>query len=128
MAQSAISVIERFLAEIVNGGRAESAPELIAAEPLRPRVAAFNTAFPDLRASVVRVVADDHLVAVHLVASGTHNGVFQGAPPTGRAWSSSCTAIYEVSDGRIVDFWVNWDMLDILEQLGVVQRAAGTSA
>lgn len=128
MTPSPIRVVERFLEEVVNGGRPESAPELIATEPLRQRVAAFGAAFSDLRVRSVRSVADDRFVAVHLVGSGTHTGAFQGAAPTGRRWSSSCTAIYEVSEGRIVDFWITWDTLDILEQLGVVRRAAGASA
>jgi predicted ester cyclase len=128
MALSPISVVERFLAEVMNGGRPESAPDLNASEPLRQRVIAFRAAFPDLQVRIVRIVADERFVAVHLLGTGTHTGAFQGGLPTGRSWSSSCTAIYEVSDGRIVDFWVNWDMLDILEQLSVVRRAAGASA
>lgn len=128
MTSSPTSVVERFLDEVLNGSRPESGPDLIATEPLRQRLAAFATAFPDLRVRAVRIVADDRLVAVHLVGTATHTGAFQGAAPTGRRWSSTCTAIYEVSDGRIVDFWVTWDTLDIVEQLGVVRRAAGASA
>lgn len=52
----------------------------------------------------------------------------EGGDATGRPWSSSCTAIFEVDEGRIVDFWMTWDVLDILEQLRVVRRAAEVSA
>jgi len=128
MAISTVAVVERFLDDVLNGGRPMSAPDLIDNEPLRQRIGAFRAAFPDLRVTVVRIVADDSLVAVHLLAGGTHRGVFQGALPTGRRWTSTCTAIYEVSEGRIVDFWVTWDVLDILEQLQVVRRSAGASA
>lgn len=128
MTREPIAIVQRFLDEVMNGGRPESAPELVDSEPLRRRVAAFRAAFADLRVQAVRMVADGACVAVHLVGSGTHTGPFQGGGPTGRTWSSSCTAIYEVRDGRIVDFWVTWDTLDIAEQLGVVRRAAGTSA
>jgi len=123
-----VDVVGRFLDEVMSGGRGDSVPDLLASEPLRDRVEAFRSAFADLRVRVVRMVAQDELVAVHVVATGTQTGAFQGAAPTGRSWSSSCTAIYEVRDGRIVDFWLNWDTLDIVEQLGVVQRAAGVSA
>ena len=128
MAPSPVSVVERFLAEVMNGSRPESAPDLVASEPLSQRVSAFRAAFADLETRIVRLVANDQLVAVHLVGSGTHTGPFQGAAPTGRSWASSCTAIYEVADGRIVDFWVTWDVQNILEQLGVVRRAAEASA
>lgn len=123
-----IAVVERFVVEVLNGGRPESASVLVANDPLRLRVQAFRSAFGDLNVRVVRALADGPLVAIHLAGSGTHTGTFQGTAPTGRSWAASCTAIYEVVDGRIVDFWVTWDMLDIAEQLGVVRRADRASA
>lgn len=128
MTSDPVSIVERFISEVLNGERTESATDVVANEPLRQRAAAFRAAFADLRVHTVRIVSEDRLVAVHLVGSGTHTGPFQGSPATGRAWSSSCTAIYEVDDGRIVDFWMTWDVLDILEQLRVVSRAAEVSA
>lgn len=123
-----ITVVERYLQEVLNEGGSDSAETLVANEPLRQRATAFRTAFPDLSVRVIRILAQDGLVAVHLVGNGTHRGTFQGIRATGRPWSASCTAIYEVREGRIVDFWVNWDVLAILEQLGAVQRAATASA
>ncbi len=123
-----VAVVERFLDEVVNGGRPESAPDLLDSMPLRRRVEAMRSAFADLHVRVVRTVADQQLVSVHLIATGTHTGPFQGAAPTGRLFSSACTAIFEVSGGRIVDFWLTWDILGIAEQLGIVRRAVGSSA
>lgn len=125
---SSTAVVERFVRDVMSGGRPESASELIANEPLRQRVDAFRSAFADLKVHITRLVAAERLVAVHLVATGTHTGSFQGSPPTGRSWTSSCTAIYEVRDGRIVDFFVTWDLLDILEQLHIVRRTSEASA
>jgi steroid delta-isomerase-like uncharacterized protein len=128
MEASAVSVVERFLDEVMNGSRPESAPDLVQSDPLRRRVEALRAAFPDLHVSIVQLVSSARLVAVHLNATGTHVGPFQGSPATGRAWSSTGTAIFEIGAGTIVDFWVTWDMLDILEQLRVVRRAAEASA
>lgn len=128
MTPTPILVVERFVAEVLNGGRPESASELVSSDPLRLRVQTLRNAFDDLHVRVVRVVADGPLVAVHLVGAGTHTGPFQGSAATGRSWATSCTAIYEVADGRIIDFWLTWDMLDIAEQLGVVRRADAASA
>lgn len=123
-----VAVVERFVAEVMNGGRPESASVLVASDPLRHRVQALRSSFADLRVEIVRIVVDDRLVAVHLTGTGTHTGLFQGNPPTGRSWSSSCTAIFDVADGSIIDFWLNWDTLGIVEQLGVVRRSADASA
>jgi predicted ester cyclase len=48
--------------------------------------------------------------------------------PTGRRWAATCSAFYRVVDERIVDSWMNWDLLGILEQLGGVRRAETASA
>jgi predicted ester cyclase len=124
----AVSVVERFLDEVLNASRPESIGELVCNEPLRQRVASLRTAFPDLHVTPVRLLGADPFVAVHLSATGTHLGPYQGGPPTGRAWSSTCTAIYEIDERGIVDFWLNWDTLDILEQLRIVRRATEASA
>jgi len=121
-------VVERFIDEILSGGRPEAAPELMDNDLLRDRTAALRKAFADLRVVIVRTVARGPLVAVHLLASGTHTGPFQGGHPTGRIWTSSATAIFEVRHGRIVDFWLTWDTLDILDQLGILVRTADSSA
>jgi len=74
------------------------------------------------------LLVDGDLVAVHLVGRGTHEGMFQGCPPTRRGWRATCTAIYRVDHGRIVDFCVNWDLLALMEQLGCVHRVDTVSA
>jgi predicted ester cyclase len=122
------TIVERFLDEVMSGGRPESAPDLVDSEPLMERVRALRAAFPDLRVHVVRITVDGDLVAVHLAGGGTHRGAFQGSLATGRRWAATGTAIYAVRAGRIADFWLTWDMLSILEQLGLVLRPADVSA
>jgi steroid delta-isomerase-like uncharacterized protein len=121
-------VVRAYVTEIMNGGDVDGAERLIADEALRQRVAAFRTAFPELRVTVHELLAERDLVAAHFTGSGTHRGVFEGCPATGRTWTASCTAIYRVRNGRIVDFHVNWDLLAVMEQLGCVRRIATVSA
>jgi steroid delta-isomerase-like uncharacterized protein len=122
------TIVERYLREILNGERPTTSDELISNETFRQRVEAFRRSFPDLVVTPQVVVASGDYVAVHLSGRATHRGIFQGVPATGRAWSATCSAVYRVEDGRIADFWVNWDVLAILEQLGAVQRPAAASA
>lgn len=121
-------VVERYLAEVLNGANPGSTPELIANELFGERVESFQTAFPDLQVRTHHLLAEGDLVAVHLTGRGTHLGLFQGCPPTGREWTATCTAIYRVDAGRIADFRVNWDLLAIMEQLGCIERVASVSA
>lgn len=128
MERDARTAVERYLAEVLNGENDDGPDELISSATLKQRVVGFRTAFPDLRTETNVVVAAEDLVAVHLTGSGTHRGVFQGCPATGRAWTASCTAIYRLEDGRIADAWLNWDLLSILEQLRCVRRVETVSA
>jgi predicted ester cyclase len=121
-------VVERYLAEVLNGHDLAALDELVADETLKHRVQLFLEAFPDLEVTTNLVVADAELVAVNLTARGTHEGTFQGVPPTGRQWAATGSAFYRVGGGWIVDSWMNWDLLGILEQLGGVRRAETASA
>ncbi len=128
MSDQAKQVVERYLAEVLAAGGGTDPAELISSEELLQRVARFRTAFPDLEVEIGPALAAGDLVAVHLVGRATHQGLFQGVPPTGRSWEAGCTAIYHVAGGRIADAWVNWDLLTLMEQLGAIERAQTVSA
>lgn len=121
-------VVERYVAEVLNGADPPSAAELIANETLGQRVAGFRVAFPDVQVKTETMLAEGELVAVHMTGRGIHQGIFHGCPPTGREWAATCTAIYRVTGGRITDSRVNWDLLSVLEQLGAIRRSASVSA
>lgn len=122
------AIVARYLREVVAGAGPGTSEDLVSNEVLRQRLVALQLAFPDLTLMVDQVVAAGDMVALHATASGTHSGTFQGVPPTGRRWQATWTAILRVADGRIADFWDNWDLLSILEQLGAVKRSPGASA
>lgn len=122
------STVQRYLTEALDCRGATNIDALVADESLARRSARFRAAFPDLEVSVVALLTQDDLVATHLTGRGTHRGVFLGCPPTGRAWEARCTAIYQVRDDRIVQAWVTWDLLTVLEQLGAVERGPTVSA
>lgn len=126
--QTALAIADRYFREVVTGAGPALAEDLIGNEVLRQRTAALRAAFPDLSLAIHQLIGDDDLVAVHAMASGTHLGTFHGVPATGRHWNASYTAILRIAEGRIADFWENWDLLGILEQLGAVRRVQGVSA
>lgn len=121
-------VVERYLDEVLNRKNPKAADELIWNETLKQRVSAFLSAFPDLEVTTQHLLAEGDTVAAHLSAQATHQGAFQGMPPTGKRWTATCSALYQVRDGRIADSWVNWDLLAIMEQIGAVRRAESASA
>ena len=63
-------------------------------------------------------MAEGDLVATRFTAAGMQTGPFQGIPPTGRRVTYSGIDINRIADGRIVEAWVSYDALGLLEQLG----------
>jgi predicted ester cyclase len=122
------TVVRRYLSDVLTGGNARMASGLIANEPFRQRVMAFRRAFPDVSVEPDLLIAEGDLVAMRATGRGTHLGTFQGIAPTGHSWSATCTALYRVQGGAIVDAWVQWDLLAILEQIGAVRRSEAATA
>ena len=81
-------------------------------------VAAFRAAFPDLVMAVEFAIAEEDLVAMRVCVRGTHQGQFGAFSPTGRSIEFTVTASCRVRDGRVVELWVNGDLLGLVGQLG----------
>jgi steroid delta-isomerase-like uncharacterized protein len=80
----------------------------------------FRQAFPDARAELVNLLAEDDKVVVHDRIRGTHQGEFIGVPPTGREATAEFIHIFRVADGRIVERWGILDAMGLMRQLGAV--------
>jgi len=62
-------------------------------------------------------------VAYRLTISGTHNGQFQGVPPTDRKVSFTSTGISNIVGGKVAEDWVDADTMGFMQQLGVIPSA-----
>ena len=121
-------VVERYLAEVLNGEGQARPEDLISSQTLRRRTTGFRRAFPDLQVTTHTLLVDGDLVAAHFSGRGTHKGLFQGVPATGRGWQADCVAVFRIQDGRIAEAWMSWDLLALMEQLGAIQRVRAVSA
>jgi predicted ester cyclase len=54
---------------------------------------------------------------------GTHLGVFQGAPPTGKQITYTGVLIYRIANGKIAEQWTEFDFLGVLRQLGMISMS-----
>lgn len=129
------AIARRFFAEVWSGGSEAVAEELLAPtyvghlagnpEPLDRAgwfafYRAFRQAFPDARFTVEDAIAEGDQVVLRLTMRGTHQGVFNGIPATGRAVTVSGVSIERIVEGRIVEGWVTSDALGMLQQLGAL--------
>jgi len=79
----------------------------------------MRAAFPDLHVEVEHLVADGDDVAFAYTLTGTHQGPFQGNPPTGRSFSVRGVQISTIRDGVLVERWGSTDEASIMSQLGL---------
>ncbi len=88
-------------------------------EVLKHLIAAYFAAF-DVDDTPEFLIAEGDLVVIHDTYRLKHKGEFQGVPPTGKEATVTGTDIYRMVDGKIVEQWVEVDMLGMMHQLGLL--------
>lgn len=81
-------------------------------------IAGFQAAFPDLRHDIERVAERDGRIEVEITASGTQQGEFQGAPPSGRSVLIPSHHAFRFDGDRIAEHWITVDVAEIMRQIG----------
>ena len=96
-------------------------PTLHGPEGLKRFNAEAAVAFPDVRVAIEDLVAERDEVVVRWTLRGTHEGELRGGiPATGQRVEVSGITISRIRDGKLVENWGNYDLLGMLQQLGVV--------
>ncbi len=89
---------------------------------------AQQAAFPDHRTTIEDLVAEGDKVVKRWTWRGTQTGELNGIPPTGRQVILAGIDILRVADGQIQEIWWGYDMLGVLQQLGVMPEPEPVSA
>ena len=79
--------------------------------------------FPDIKVTIVDMVAEGDKVALKLSVTATHTGTVMGAPATGKNLAWDAYAIYRLKDGQLIDRWEMLDSFSFMSQLGLAQMA-----
>ena len=129
-----LAIARRFIDEILNRGRLEliadlvhddyryigpDGTELVGRQLLADLLGGFRSGFSDLHAHVRTAVATDDTVAMTMVLTGTHDGDFDGIPPTGARLELPLAIFTTIVDGRIIEDREFYDTGAMLAQLGV---------
>ena len=93
-------------------------------ESTRQVVTMLRTAFPDLHFTIEDLVAEGDTVAGRVTMSGTHQGPFQGIPPTGRSFQQAHMHFVRFRDGKAIEHRAVRDDLGMMRQLGVLPMPA----
>lgn len=67
------------------------------------------------------MIAERNEVVLHWTARGNHQGEFLGMAPTNKSAAVTGTSIYKFEKKKIVEQWSEWNLLSLLEQLGLAK-------
>jgi steroid delta-isomerase-like uncharacterized protein len=144
MSEANKDVVRRLFEEVWNNSNLQVADEVFAPtyihhDPSTPdvgrgpesekkRATLYRTAFPDLRLTIDDIIAEGETVMARWSCRGTHKGDLSGIAPTGKHISISGVSIARFANGKIVEGWINWDALGLMQQLGVVPEVGKAMA
>jgi len=89
------------------------------AENYKQHMRMCRDAFPDLKFTIEDEIAERNEAVQHWKAHGTMRGTFLGMSPTNKSATVSGTTINRIEKGKIVEQWVDWNLLSLMEQLGL---------
>jgi steroid delta-isomerase-like uncharacterized protein len=144
MSEQNKTAVRRLFDELWNKGNLPVADELIAPtythhdastpdagrgpESEKKRVTHYRNAFPDMRLTIEDIIAEGETVIARWSCRGQHNGELNGIAPTGKQFVISGVTIARFANGKMVEGYVNWDALGLMQQLGVVPELGKAKA
>ena len=88
-------------------------------EGLKELVAVFHSAFPGLQHVIEDIIAEGDKVVGRFTLRAIHKGEFMGIAPTNKQVMFTAIGIYQFDDGKLVEDWIEYDALGLLQQLGM---------
>lgn len=128
-------IARRFREDLWNTGDLAIADEIVASDclvharvplatdfargpdALRQLVLFYHLAFSDIRMSVDQLIAEGDIVAARWTGSGRHSGELLGLPAARGDTVTTGIDFLRIVGGQIVEGWVAWDILSLVEQL-----------
>lgn len=114
----------RQLTEVIVEGNLDELADHPGYYETRRRLPALRRAFPDLRVTIERQIAEEDLVCTHSWFEGTHTAEWLGIPATGKFVRFQNVAIDRVEGGKVVQHNAESGWLSLLMALGVLPVGA----
>jgi steroid delta-isomerase-like uncharacterized protein len=126
--------LRKQIEEVWNKGNLEIIPEVISTdfsmmdlsgvelkgpEGFSQMVTFWRSMFPDLRFTIVDMVAEGDKVAAHVTYTGTFTGPFGDIEPTGKQVNMMEATFYVFKDGKVIGQTIFLDFLSFYQQSGI---------
>jgi len=132
-------IVHRYMDDCWNLGKLDELRELVAencshhdsvfpslqagVDNLRRHISMCRNGFPDCKFTIDDTIAERNEVVIHWTVTGTHKGQFLSMPPTDRKVSVTGTSIFRIEGGKIAEQWADWNLMSMMEQLGVMSQS-----
>jgi predicted ester cyclase len=91
---------------------------------LKGHIIIFEAGLPHYQLQVRDIIAEGNKVAVLATVEGQHTGELFGIPPSGQMVKVDGIIIYEVANNKIVNHWMQFDTVAMMQQIGAMPVAA----
>src|SRR5215204_600997 len=119
-----IAAVDEFMAaDYVEHPRPSTLPP--GTEGLKQLIAAYRTAFPDLKMILDDIFAEGDRVAFRWSVNGTHLGDWLGIPPTGNHVTATGITLFRIVFGKVVESWTSIDVSPAEEELQWLTQGGG---
>jgi len=136
MSEENKAIVRRLIEEVWTKGNLSVADELFSEdythhdpstldfgkgpEGEKKRATLYRTAFPDLQFTIEEMISEGQTAVCRWSSTGTHQGPLNVISPTGKKVRVSGMTFIRLAGGKIIEGWVNWDALSLLQELNVV--------
>lgn len=87
---------------------------------MKQQVTNLRTSQPDLHMDVQAVLMDGDMTCARWTSGGTVRNEFRGIPATGKSYVMTGMTMDKWEGDRIVEEWINYDLIGALTQAGVM--------
>ena len=121
-------LIRRYLDDFRKDPGPATLERYIAEDELRQHIAMYNSVIPGYYLEPEDMIAEGDKVFVRATVHGVHTGPFMNTPPTGKAVAFPLFIVYRLANDKIVQHWMQVDMLSFMQQIGALPEPAAATA
>lgn len=114
------TLVRRYLQAISGKEKTQELVDQFVADSdqaLKQHIATAEVAFPRYEMVVEDIIAEEDKVAVRFILHGIHKSDFMGIPATGKEINVPGLIIYRLADQKIVEHWMQFDSMAMMQQL-----------
>lgn len=134
MATDNIALMKRYVEEVWNKGNLNVvdelssstalfhdpiAKELSSKDAFKKYVQDLRSGFPDFHVTIEDISTSGDKVHIRWTATGTNKGPYMGRGATNKRTVVPGMSSNRIQGGKIVETWMNYDVLGLLHQLGL---------